>query len=164
MPQIDLCGIFQLKTLAGDTMRTLNIALMVLRAGVLIELVLGILFWTNVINPDTSKLVLVHILIGLIVVVSLWIIGLAQGFIRASNNFGLALLTFVVGLVVALFGLLQTRMIPDSSAHWVIQVIHLALGLLAIATGEMVAAVTKRRVRAAKADTTLRPSPTTTSR
>ncbi|HLI05927.1 MAG TPA: hypothetical protein VKV40_05095 [Ktedonobacteraceae bacterium] len=145
-------------------MRTLNIALMVLRAGVLIELVLGILFWTNVINPDTSKLVLVHILIGLIVVVSLWIIGLAQGFIRASNNFGLALLTFVVGLVVALFGLLQTRMIPDSSAHWVIQVIHLALGLLAIATGEMVAAVTKRRVRAAKADTTLRPSPTTTSR
>jgi hypothetical protein len=161
MPRRDFCGIFPKKIFSGDTMRTLNVALMVLRVGVLIELVLGILFWTNVINPDTSKLVLVHILIGLIVVVSLWIIGLAQGFMRASNNFALALLTFVVGLVVALFGLFQTRIIPDSSAHWVIQVIHLALGLLAIASGEMVAAITKRRVRAAKANTTLTPSPST---
>lgn len=142
-------------------MKTLNIALMVLRLGVLIELVLGILFWTNVINPDTSRLVLVHILLGLIVVVSLWIIGLAQGFMRASNDVGLVLLTFIVGLVIALFGLFQTRIIPDSPAHWVIQVIHLVLGLSAIATGEMVAGITKRRVRAAKANApyTASPSP-----
>ncbi len=140
-------------------MKTLNITLMVLRLGVLIELVLGILFWTNVINPDTSRLVLVHILLGLIVVISLWIIGLAQGFMKASNDFGLALLTFIVGLVVALFGLFQTRLLPDPSAHWVIQVIHLVLGLLAIATGEMVAGIAKRRVRAAKANAAYTPSP-----
>jgi hypothetical protein len=143
----------------GDKMKTLNGALMVLRAGVLIELVLGILFWTNVINPDTSPLVLVHMLIGLIVVIALWLIGLAQGFMKASNSFGLALLTFIVGLVVAGFGLFQTRLLPNSSAHWIIQVIHLVLGLLAIATGEMVAGITKRRVRSAKAAYEPSPSP-----
>lgn len=141
-------------------MRTLNVSLMILRVGVLIELVLGILFWTNVINPDTSKWVPVHMLLGLIVVISLWIIGLAQGFMKSSNDFGLALLTFVVGLAVAFFGLFQTRLLPNSSAHWVIQVIHLVLGLLAIATGEMVAGIAKRRIKAAKANATMTPSPT----
>lgn len=132
-------------------MKTLTIAQMTLRAGVLIELILGILFWTNVINPDTSALVPVHMLIGIIVVLALWVIGLAQGFMRESNNFGFALLTFVVGLAVVVVGLFQRQWLTADSQHWIVQVIHLLLGLLAIATGEMVAGITKRRVRATRA-------------
>lgn len=134
-------------------MKTVNIALMVVRAGVLIELVLGILFWTNVINPDASALVPVHMLIGIIVVLALWVLGLAQGFIRESNNFALAVLTFVVGLVVAVVGLFQRQWLTADSQHWIIQVIHLLLGLAAIGVAEMVAGVTKRRVREARAAT-----------
>jgi len=132
-------------------MRTLTIAQMTLRAGFLIELVLGILFWTNVVNPDTSMAVKnVHMLIGIIVVLSLWTIGLAQGFMKGSNDFGLALLTFIVGLAVAAVGLFQTNWLQGSQ-HWIIQVIHLLLGLAAIGTGEMVAGIAKRRVKAAGA-------------
>ena len=132
-------------------MRTLTIAQMVLRAGFLIELVLGILFWTNVINPDTSALTPVHMLIGIIVVISLWTIGLAQGFMKGSNDLGLALLTFIVGLAVIVVGLFQRQWLTADSQHWIIQVIHLLLGILAIGTGEMVAAIAKRRVRASRA-------------
>ena len=132
-------------------MRTLTIAQMTLRAGFLIELVLGILFWTNVINPDTSALVPVHMLIGIIVVLSLWVIGLAQGFMKGSNDFGLALLTFIVGLAVIAVGLFQRQWLTADSQHWIVQVIHLLLGIIAIGTGEMVARTAKRRVKAARA-------------
>ena len=132
-------------------MRTLTIAQMTLRLGFLIELVLGILFWTNVINPDTSALVPVHMLIGIIVVLSLWTIGLAQGFMKGSSDFGLALLTFIVGLAVIIVGLFQRQWLTADSQHWIIEVIHLLLGLAAIGVGEMVAAIAKRRVKAARA-------------
>jgi len=132
-------------------MRTLTIAQMTLRASFLIELVLGILFWTNVVNTDTSALVPVHMLIGIIVVLSLWTIGLAQGLMKGSNDFGLALLTFIVGLAVIVVGLFQRQWLTADSQHWIIQVIHLLLGLAAIGTGEMVAAIAKRRVKTAAA-------------
>jgi len=133
-------------------MRTLTIAQMTLRAGFLIELVLGILYWTNVIDPDTSPAVKgIHMLIGIIVVLSLWIIGLAQGFMKGSNDLGLALLTFIVGLAVIIVGLFQTQWLTADSQHWIVQVIHLLLGIIAIGTGEMVAAIAKRRVKAARA-------------
>ena len=120
-----------------------RIALMIVRIGVLIELVLGILFWTG--NADSLQIV--HIVIGILVVLSLWTLGIAQGL--AGGSFGLALATFLIGFLLVLVGLFQTRWLIGSN-HWVIQIIHLLLGLSAIGLAEMIGA-RYRRMTAKKA-------------
>jgi hypothetical protein len=112
-------------------MLVVRISLMVLRVAVLAALVLGILFWAG--NAD--NLVLVHMGIGILVVISLWVMGIAQGL--QGGSFGFALATFVVGFFVLLVGLFQTRWLIGPN-HWIIQVIHLLLGLSAISLGEMI--------------------------
>jgi hypothetical protein len=49
----------------------------------------------------------------------------------------LALATFVVGFLLALFGLFQKGWLVGPN-HWVIQVVHLLLGLSAIGLAEMI--------------------------
>ena len=120
-----------------------RIALMIVRIGVLIELVLGILFWTG--NADSLQIV--HIVIGILVVLSLWTLGIAQGL--AGGSFGLALATFLIGFLLVLVGLFQTRWLIGSN-HWVIQIIHLLLGLSAIGLAEMIGG-RYRRMTAKKA-------------
>ena len=118
----------------------IRISVMVLRICALAALILGILFWTN----NAKGLTLVHILLGFAVVISLWVLGIAQGF--RGGSFGLALATFVVGLLLAFVGLFQTRWLTNDM-HWIIQVIHLLLALAAIGLGEMISATTRRRLK-----------------
>ncbi|OLB33683.1 MAG: hypothetical protein AUH05_16875 [Ktedonobacter sp. 13_2_20CM_53_11] len=122
-------------------MKVITIAVWVLRIAVLAAIILGILFWTG----NAVNLIPVHMLIGIIAVLSLWVIGLAQGFIK-GGSFGLALATFVVGLALAIVGLYQQQWLLGSS-HWIIQVIHLLLGLSAIGLGEMINGRTRRIVK-----------------
>ena len=122
-------------------MKVLTIAVMVLRLAVLVALIMGIIFWTG----NAGNLIPIHMIIGIIVVLSLWAIGLAQGFMK-GGSFGLAVATFILGLIIAIVGLYQQRWLPGS-AHWVIQVIHLLLGLSAIALGEMIYGRTRRRLK-----------------
>ena len=126
-------------------MRTITIAQMVLRLAWILTIILGILFWTG--NADS--LTPIHMLLGIIVVLSLWVIGLAQGFLK-GGNFILALATFLLGLIIVIVGLNQTTWLIGTN-HWIIQVIHLLLGISAIGLAEMIAARTKRRLRAAQA-------------
>jgi hypothetical protein len=123
-------------------MRVITITIMVLRLAVLIALIFGILFWLNI----ATNLLPVHMLLGIIVVLALWIIGLAQGFMK-GGSFPVALGTFILGLAIAIVGLNQQSWL-GGPAHWVIQVIHLLLGLSAIGFAEMIAASTRRRVKA----------------
>ena len=122
-------------------MKVITIAVWVLLIAVLAAIILGILFWTG----NAENLIPVHMLIGIIAVLSLWVIGLAQGFIK-GGSFGLALATFVVGLALAIVGLYQQQWLLGSS-HWIIQVIHLLLGLSAIGLGEMINGRTRRIVK-----------------
>ena len=108
-----------------------RISINIVRIGVLIELVLGLLFWTG--NADSLQIV--HIVIGILVVLSLWTLGIAQGL--QGGSFGLALATFVVGFFLTLVGLFQTRWLIGPNL-WIIQVIHLLLGLSAIGLAEMI--------------------------
>jgi hypothetical protein len=126
-------------------MKVITIAVWVLRIAVLAAIILGILFWTG----NAVNLIPVHMLIGIIAVLSLWVIGLAQGFIK-GGSFGLALATFVVGLALAIVGLYQQQWLLGSS-HWIIQVIHLLLGLSAIGLGEMINGRTRRLVKSTAA-------------
>ena len=115
-----------------------RIAIMVLRITVLFNLITGIIFWTG--NADPLQVV--HIISGILAVISLWVLGIAQGL--RGGSFGLALATFFVGFLLALVGLFQTRWLTDPANHWIIQVIHLILGLAAIGLGERVNATYRR--------------------
>ena len=124
-----------------------RVSLMVLRVAVLAALILGILFWTNVV--DGTGLMVVHGLIGIVVVLSLWVLGIAQAL--KGGSFELAVATFVVGFLVLLVGLFQINWLPGPY-HWIIQVIHLLLGLSAIGLGEMIGGRHKRLMAAKAAD------------
>ncbi len=124
-------------------MRVITISAWILRVGVLLAIILGILLWTG--NFGTIKPI--HMLVGIIVVLALWTIGLVQGF-QKGGSFALAIATFVVGLALAIVGLYQEQWVLGSF-HWIIQVIHLLLGVSTIGLGEMIAGRTRRRVREA---------------
>ncbi len=118
-------------------MLAMRISLMVLRLCALLALVLGGIFWVNPSSEESlgGGTVLIHILLGVLVVFSLF--GIGAGLLMAGmRNGGLAAGAFVIGLVVLLVGLTQRNLVLNSS-HWVIQVVHLLLGLLAVGYGEM---------------------------
>ncbi|QBD79176.1 hypothetical protein EPA93_25630 [Ktedonosporobacter rubrisoli] len=114
-----------------------RVTTMVLRIAALLALILGILFWVNLLG---GGLVMVHMLLGLIVTLAVWILG---GVMLANKNIGLGLGAIVLGLIVLILGMTQ-RTLLIGSMHWLIQVIHLLLGLGAIGIGEAIAARYKR--------------------
>lgn len=116
-----------------------RITVMILRISALLALILGILFWTST-GPDF--LIPIHMLLGLIVTLSLWVLGFAIGTAK-GGSWGLAAGAFILGLLVVIVGLTQQQILV-SSGHWVIQVVHLLLGLGAIGLGEMIAGRYKR--------------------
>lgn len=129
-------------------MKALTITQMILRAAVLLALILGIIFWVNpampALNPGLKGF---HMLLGIIVVLALWTIGLLQGRIK-GGSFGLAVGTFIVGLAVAIVGLWQESWKGAGANVELINVIHLLLGLIAVGFGEMVAGRSKRLAKA----------------
>src|SRR5713226_2507567 len=114
-----------------------RIAIMVLRIAVLFNLITGIIFWTG--NADPLQIV--HIIVGIIAVLALWTLGVVHGLRGGSIN--LAVAAFVVGLLLAFVGLFHTNWLTGSN-HWIIQVIHLLLGIMAIGLGEMIGGRSRR--------------------
>ncbi len=74
-------------------------------------------------------------LLGLIVVGSVWYLGLVQA--QHGGSLGLTLGTFVLGLVVVIFGLAQNGLETAFHSTLPVQIVHLALGLTAVGLGEM---------------------------
>jgi hypothetical protein len=106
---------------------------LLVRITAVIQIVLGVLFWTgNLVN-----LVPVHMLIGLVLVLSLW--ALAVMALVSGANRGLAALALVWGLIVVALGMMQSQLLPGS-LHWIIQVLHLLVGLAALGMAERLAA------------------------
>jgi len=104
----------------------------------LVQIVLGVLFWTG----NARGLIPLHMLVGFVLVLSLWVMAALAA--RAGVQPGLVALAAVWGLVVPVLGLAQDRLLPGS-AHWLIQVLHLLVGLGAIGQGEALAARILRR-------------------
>lgn len=109
-------------------------------------LVLGILFWTG----HALSLLSLHMLLGGLFVICMWVL-VVLGF-AAGNSPALAAVTLFWSLLVPLLGVTQLRLLPGSD-HWVIQAIHLLVGILAMGLGH---ALARRIVRgpAAAAGTT----------
>jgi hypothetical protein len=123
-----------------------RITIMIMRLCVLITLILGILLWTKTIG---SSLVSLHMLLGLLIALSLIILGSFIVTVK-GQNIGLAIGAFVLAICMIALGLGQQSILPGSPLHWIIQVAHLLLGLLALGMAEMIAGRYKR-LRAAVA-------------
>jgi hypothetical protein len=104
----------------------------------LILISLGVLFWTG----HALTLIPVHMLVGFVLVFSLWALAVLAA--RAGVHASLVALAIVWGFVVPILGLTQDRLLPGD-AHWVIQVLHLLVGLGAIGQAEGLAARIKGR-------------------
>ena len=86
------------------------------------QIVLGLLFWTG----HAQNLIPIHMLVGLIFVLSLWTVAALA--IRAGVSWEPIILTFAWGAVVLLLGLVQAPLFPGPN-HWVVRVLHLLIGL-----------------------------------
>lgn len=109
----------------------------------LILLALGLGLWTG----NVLALVGLHELLGFAMVLSLW--ALAVLALLGGGSRPLAILAVLWGLVMPILGIAQAGLLPDG-AHWIIQVLHLLVGLGAIGIGQSLAR-------------TIRPAPRTTS-
>jgi uncharacterized membrane protein len=120
-------------------MRTITGIQMGIRVLGVVQLVLGILFWTG----NALGLVDLHQLIGILLVLALWTqAALAH---RAGVPGGPVAGAAVLGLLVPIVGLTQRELLPGS-AHWVIQVVHLLLGIGLLAAAESLATRAKARL------------------
>lgn len=115
-----------------------KIASWVVRLGGLVMIVLGLLFWTG----HATNLVGMHMLLGILVVLALWALAGIYA-MQKGANFALAGTAFLVGVVVVFVGMTQTQLMPGA-AHWVIEIIHLLLGLALISFGEIISGRMKR--------------------
>jgi hypothetical protein len=114
-----------------------RICSLVVRIGGSLALLLGLLRYFSI-GPDLVQL---HMTLGILVVLALWI--LATIYARTPNaNLGMAIGASVVGLLLLIVGVTQQGLL--NSFHWVIQVIHVLLGLAVIGMGESLAGAIRR--------------------
>jgi len=122
----------------------LTISLMLVRLTGVVQIILGLLIWTESVR---ASLIPIHMLVGLLFVLALWV--LAGVSTRAGIPMGLAAGVAIGGLVVLVLGMTQASLLPGSSFHWVIEVLHLLIGMAAIGSGEAIGARLRRNRLAA---------------
>lgn len=105
---------------------------LLIRGTGLLQILLGLLFWFGY----ARTLISIHMLIGLVLVLSLWVLAVLAA--RSGVSLGFVALAIVWGVIVVLLGVTQTQLLPGAF-HWVIQLVHLAVGLAAMGMGERLA-------------------------
>ncbi|HEX5547124.1 MAG TPA: hypothetical protein VFX24_06910 [Ktedonobacterales bacterium] len=111
---------------------TANVLRILVSAIGAVMIVLGLLFWTG----NAFALLPLHMLLGIALVLMLWIIAVLA--LVARVNPILALVTLIWGLIVPILGITQFQLLPGS-LHWIIQTLHLLVGLVAIALANILA-------------------------
>jgi hypothetical protein len=110
-----------------------RILLVFMRAAMAVQVIVGIGFWTG----HWVNLVNVHMAIGSLFVISLWVIA---GIAGAHGQPGrLVAFGFVWGVVVLALGMTQQGILVGS-LHWIIRVLHLAVGIAAMPIAERLVA------------------------
>ena len=102
---------------------------MLVRVTGLAQIILGLLFWTG----NALALVPVHMLIGTVVVLLLWVLAGMAAWAGVSR--GRAALALVWGAIVVALGMTQNQILPGDF-HWIIQIVHLLVGLAALGQAE----------------------------
>lgn len=119
-------------------MRAVHIISWIARVALMVTLVLGLLFWIT----DMS-LISLHMLFGLIGVLSLLVLGMVAVFTRGLRLLGVG--SMVYALIVLASGPTQDMFLVGN-LHWLIQAAHLLVGIGAMA----VALVIDKRYRRLK--------------
>lgn len=112
----------------------IRIASVVLSFSGLLALILGLLFWSH----RASNLIQLHMLLGFLVVGALWVVGIGQAVFK-RGSWPIAACALIIGAFMLALGPTQASLMVGKY-HWVIQIVHLLLGLTAIGIGHMGAA------------------------
>lgn len=99
-----------------------------------LAVILGLVFWTG----NAMNLIPIHMLLGILVVLALWVLGVGQALAR-GGSWPLAIGALLLGVIVVFFGMRQSSIMPGQY-HWVIKVVHLLLGIAAMGVGQNAAA------------------------
>ncbi|TME52039.1 MAG: hypothetical protein E6I58_16195 [Chloroflexi bacterium] len=109
--------------------RTVTAVHMTLRISGVLLILLGLAIWTG----RADAIIPVHEFLGFVLVLSLWTLAFFGA--RAGVPRGIVIAAVAWGLIAPILGLTQANLLANSW-HWVIQVLHLLVGLAAIGTGE----------------------------
>jgi hypothetical protein len=113
-------------------MRVSFLLLMFMRVAALVQVIVGLGLWTG----HWLALVDVHRTVGVLFVLSLWIIAAIALVQRRAA--GLAVLAVVWGVVVAAVGFTQQLLLPGD-LHWIVRVLHLVIALASMPIAERLA-------------------------
>ena len=103
-----------------------------MRAAMAVQVILGLGFWTG----HWVNLVNVHMAIGSLFVIALWVIaGIASARGRPGRLVGFG---FVWGVIVLALGMTQQGILIGD-LHWIVRVLHLAVGITAMPIAERLA-------------------------
>jgi hypothetical protein len=117
--------------------RGIRIAQMFVRLAGLVLLVLGIVIWTG--HGDT--VIRTHAALGVFFVLWLWTVAVFG--LIAHIGYVLPARLIIWGIVIGWFGISQQHLFPGTY-HWIVQVLHLAVGMIAIGLAEVVSARVKK--------------------
>ena len=114
-------------------MRTATLVLIwIVRIAGIIQILLGLAIW---LGPGLRFLP-IHIQAGFLIVICLWILAILALIVRGRP--GLVAFAFVWGLALPAFGMPQAAILVGP-LHWIIRVIHLVMGIIALATADRLA-------------------------
>ena len=102
---------------------------MTLRGSGVLLILLGLAIWTG----RADAIIPVHEFLGFVLVLSLWTLAFLAA--RAGVQRGVVVAGFAWGLIAPILGLTQASLLTNNW-HWIIQILHLLVGLAAIGTGE----------------------------
>jgi hypothetical protein len=119
-------------------MKPVRVAQMTVRACGAALILLGVLIWTG----HFDNFIPAHKFFGIVLVLGLWTLAFLGA--RAGVPTGLVVVAVAWGLIAPALGLTQENILTGGW-HWVIQVLHLLIGLGAIGLAERLAMMIKAR-------------------
>lgn len=123
-------------------MRAMTIFDWILRIAGSVALVLGLLIWAFQLDNITN----IHMLFGLLVTLALLVISLLAAFTRGLRLLGI--IGIVYAFILPLLGMNQETLLIGN-LHWLIQVIHMLVGVGSLALAGVIS-VRYRRLKQAK--------------
>ena len=126
-------------------MRTMTIFDWILRIAGSVALVLGLLIWAFQLDIITN----IHMLFGLLVTLALLVISFLAALTRGSQLLGI--IGIVYAFILPLLGVNQETLLVGN-LHWLIQVLHLFIGIGALALAGIIS-VRYRRLKQARTAT-----------